>query len=68
MTVYLCLSEGSRLAMLRLRHLSPSVQCDNDSMSLQIKGSQVPKFLVETREYNVAERYVEVSNLKFRSH
>lgn len=42
--------EGSRLAMLRLRRLSPSVQCHNDSMSLQIKGSQVPNFLVETSE------------------
>ncbi|TSY83927.1 hypothetical protein Baya_13864 [Bagarius yarrelli] len=41
---------GSRLAMLRLRHLSPSVQCDNDSMLLHIKGSQVPKILVETSE------------------
>ncbi|XP_046730942.1 uncharacterized protein LOC124402175 isoform X3 [Silurus meridionalis] len=40
--------EGSQLAKLVLRHWSPSVQCDNDSMSLRIRGTQIPKFLVET--------------------
>ncbi|KAI5093613.1 hypothetical protein C0J45_16751 [Silurus meridionalis] len=40
--------EGSQLAKLVLRHWSPSVQCDNDSMSLRIHGTQIPKFLVET--------------------
>ncbi|XP_046730941.1 uncharacterized protein LOC124402175 isoform X2 [Silurus meridionalis] len=41
-------SIGSQLAKLVLRHWSPSVQCDNDSMSLRIRGTQIPKFLVET--------------------
>ncbi|XP_060713546.1 uncharacterized protein LOC132837746 [Tachysurus vachellii] len=41
---------GSQLGMLKLWRLSPSVQCDNDSMSLRIQGSRVPNFFVETSE------------------
>lgn len=45
--VFSCFLEWSQMVKLKLRHLSPSVQCDNDSMSLLIQGSQVPIFLVE---------------------
>ncbi|XP_053530165.1 uncharacterized protein LOC108254853 isoform X2 [Ictalurus punctatus] len=41
---------GSQLSTLMLRRWSPSVQCDDDSMSLHIQGSRVPNFLVETSE------------------
>ncbi|KAF4090624.1 hypothetical protein AMELA_G00054520, partial [Ameiurus melas] len=40
----------SQLSTIMLRRWSPSVQCDDDSMSLHIQGSRVPSFLVETSE------------------
>ncbi|KAF4090629.1 hypothetical protein AMELA_G00054570 [Ameiurus melas] len=44
------LTEESQLSTIMLRRWSPSVQCDDDSMSLHIQGSRVPSFLVETSE------------------
>ncbi|KAK3536910.1 hypothetical protein QTP86_027075 [Hemibagrus guttatus] len=59
------LHEGSQLAMLKLRRLSPSVQCDNNSMSLHIQGSRVPDFLVETSEEGPVPLFQMPSNCGF---
>ncbi|XP_056324510.1 uncharacterized protein LOC130237555 [Danio aesculapii] len=39
-----------RLARAKLQRLGPSLQCGNDSMTLNIKGHRTPHFLVERGE------------------
>ncbi|KAG7319174.1 hypothetical protein KOW79_017648 [Hemibagrus wyckioides] len=59
------LMEGSELAMLKLQRLSPSVRCDNNSMSLHIQGSRVPNFLVETGKEGPVPLFQMPSNCGF---
>nr|XP_003199520.4 uncharacterized protein LOC100537499 [Danio rerio]XP_021335457.1 uncharacterized protein LOC100537499 [Danio rerio] len=42
--------ERFRLARAKLQRLGPSLQCGNDSMTLNIKGHRTPHFLVERGE------------------
>lgn len=52
-----------QLAMDVLRHWSPTVWCDKDSMILHIQGCHVPNFLVETSECSLSTKHHNILRL-----